>query len=295
MLLLLLQIPCTPRAMFWGQITQVPSCQGTGKGGGTVSLGGRVLPRWQTILGWVSQMGCGGSALPLILQRMLMHAAEEGQKEAERFLWWDYWHTLPRLNPEVDVPAVQIVGYLTSQKEIWDLYHKVYLLRRLAGPLPCGSSQMEGAIQDILSSIRNYLHRQEGNAMLEESQRGATVAALCPSHHMRSHSQSQGRDYQHDKAPWDVREAHWWVLEAVHMLELNIDRLSQEVDSVQCWWPHSWSCSCSHHWVGLWIGMRGPWANIDGRDMWPFWNQRRGCPWLRDPTKSPKGVWPEPN
>ena len=40
----------------------------------------------------------------------------------------------PRLNPEVDVPAVQLVGYWTSQKEIWDLYHEVYLLKRLSGP-----------------------------------------------------------------------------------------------------------------------------------------------------------------
>ena len=69
--------------------------------------------------------------------------------------------------------------------------------------------------------------------MLEEKQRGATVATPWPSQQTRSHSWSQGRDYQHDEALWEAREAHQWALEATHMLELNIDRLSQEVDSNQ--------------------------------------------------------------
>ena len=39
---------------------------------------------------------------------------------------------------EADQSAMKPVGYLTSHKEIRDLYHSVYLLRRLPGPLPCG-------------------------------------------------------------------------------------------------------------------------------------------------------------
>ena len=155
-------------------------------------------------------------------------------RRRQRFICQGHQHTLPRPNPEADVPAIQIVGYQTSQKEIQDLQHKVYLLRRLPGPPACGPSWVEGAIQDILSSIRNCLQREEGTAMSEESQRGASAATLQPSHQTRSHSQFQGRDYQHDEALWEAREAHQWVLEAACMFEFNIDRLSQEVDGIQC-------------------------------------------------------------
>ena len=51
MLLLLLQLPCTPGAMIWEQMAQVPHHQGVGKGGGTVCPGGRAPPRCQFIFG----------------------------------------------------------------------------------------------------------------------------------------------------------------------------------------------------------------------------------------------------
>ena len=53
----------------------------------------------------------GGLHHPIILQRMFMHAPEEGQKEAERFICQGHQHALPRPNLEADVPAVQLVGY----------------------------------------------------------------------------------------------------------------------------------------------------------------------------------------
>ena len=195
-------------------------------------------PRWDV----------GGLHCLLILQRMFVHAANEGQKEAEGFICQGYWCTLPSPNPEADVSTIQIVGYWTCQKEIWDLYHEVYLLRRLPGLPPCGPSWVEGAILDILSSIRNQLQRWKGTTMLEESQRGATVTTPWPRHQMRSTSQSWGRDYQHDGTLQEAREAHRQAFEAAGMLELNIDILIQEVDGIQCWWPHSHSCSCSHCW-----------------------------------------------
>ena len=84
----------------------------------------------------------------------------------------------PRLNLEVNVPAVQLVGYQTSQREIQDLYHEVYLLKRLLSPPPCGPYWIEEAIKDILSSLRSCLQRWGGTTMLEEGQRGAAMAAL---------------------------------------------------------------------------------------------------------------------
>ena len=58
-------------------------------------------PRWDV----------GGLHHPIILQSMLMHAAQEEQKEVERFICQGYQHGLPRPNPEVDVPTIQLVGY----------------------------------------------------------------------------------------------------------------------------------------------------------------------------------------
>ena len=75
---------------------------------------------------------------PFILQRMFVHAAESGQKEAERLIHCGHWHGLPRLDPEVDVPAVQLVGYQTHREDIGDLFHQVYMLKRLPRPPLCG-------------------------------------------------------------------------------------------------------------------------------------------------------------
>ena len=42
----------------------------------------------------------------------------------------------------------------------------------------------------------------------------------------------------------EAREAHQWVLEVVHMPELNIERLSQGVESTPYQHPNSHSSSC---------------------------------------------------
>ena len=71
MLLLLLQLLSSTRIEIWEQVAQVPPC---------------------------------------ILQWMFMHAAESGQKEAERLVCHSCRHGLPRLDPEADASAIQLVG-----------------------------------------------------------------------------------------------------------------------------------------------------------------------------------------
>ena len=44
------------------------------------------------------------------------------------------WQALPSLDAKVDVPAIQIVAFKTTQREIWELYNDVYQLKRLPGP-----------------------------------------------------------------------------------------------------------------------------------------------------------------
>ena len=94
---------------------------------------------------------------PIILQRMFVYATELGQQEAERLIYQGHQYGLPRLNPEMNVPAIQLVGYQTSQEEIQNLFHEVYMLKRLPGLSPCGPKQMEKATRDILSSLRSHL------------------------------------------------------------------------------------------------------------------------------------------
>ena len=85
-------------------------------------------PRWDT----------GGLHHPFILQWMFIHATKFGQKEAERIIHHSYWQGLLKLDPVADISAVQLVGYQMSSKEIRDLYHQVYVLKRFPGPPPCG-------------------------------------------------------------------------------------------------------------------------------------------------------------
>ena len=185
------------------------------------------------------QWEVGGLHHPIILQRIFVHAAKAEQKEAERLICWGYWHSLPGLNPEVVAPTIQLVGYKTSWKEIQDLYHEVYLLKRLPSLLPCRPKLIEEAIQDILSSLRSHLWRWGGITGLEEVQRGAATWPQLQS------SQTWGRDHSCDEALWEAREAHWWTLEATHVLELNIKRLNKDAEGTRCWCAHSCSCSCS--------------------------------------------------
>ena len=70
---------------------------------------------------------------------------------------------------------------------------------------------------------------------------GAGAAILQPSHQTKPHSQTRGRDNLHTKALQEARAAHQWTLDAVHVLEMNIKRLSQEANSTKC--KHHHSCS----------------------------------------------------
>ena len=84
-------------------------------------------------------VGCQGTALPIHPSKDVCKAAESGQKEAERLICHGCWHGLPRLDPKADVPVVKLMGYRISREEIGDLFHQVYMLKRLPGPPPCRS------------------------------------------------------------------------------------------------------------------------------------------------------------
>ena len=130
---------------------------------------------------------------------MFLHATKWGWKEAERFIQQGHQCSLPRPDPEADLPAMKLVGYQTSHKEIRDLYHSVYLLRRSPGPPPCGPQQRSDAIQDILSSLRNCLHRRVYPTAAKEDTQGTVT---------ESQSRPRGRENPHEEDLQETRAAH---------------------------------------------------------------------------------------
>ena len=71
---------------------------------------------------------------------------------------------IPEPNPEADQSAMELVGYQTSRKDIWDVYHSLYLLWRCPGSPSFGASRRRRAIWDILTSLQAWLERQTYSA-----------------------------------------------------------------------------------------------------------------------------------
>ena len=90
---------------------------------------------------------------------MFLHTAEQGHKEAERLVCWGCQGSASEPNLEADYSAMELMGYQTSHKEICDIYHSVYLLRRPPGLPPCEDQQRRRAIHNILSSLPSWLHQ----------------------------------------------------------------------------------------------------------------------------------------
>ena len=72
----------------------------------------------------------------MILHEMFQHTLQQRWREAEHMVCWGHRRGLPKLDPEVDIPAIQLVGPQTSRKEIESLYYEVFKLQRLPGSPP---------------------------------------------------------------------------------------------------------------------------------------------------------------
>ena len=103
--------------------------------------------------------GLGTPHQSVVLHKMFLHAAGWGQKEAECMFHWGCWGSVPKPDPRADQSAMELVGYQTSRREMRDIYHSMYLLRRSPGSPSCREWQRRRAIQDILSSPMVWLQR----------------------------------------------------------------------------------------------------------------------------------------
>ena len=64
---------------------------------------------------------------------------------------------MPQLNPEVGIPAVELVGLETSREELLEIYLEVYKLHRLPGS-PLGEPAIA---QEVLAAVLDCLQRRE--------------------------------------------------------------------------------------------------------------------------------------
>ena len=92
-----------------------------------------------------------------ILHKMFLHAASKGQKEAERVVCQGHWQHMPQLNPEVGMPAIQLVQPETSREELLDIYLKVYKLHRLPGSPPVELAILE----EVSAAIPGHSQEKE--------------------------------------------------------------------------------------------------------------------------------------
>ena len=178
-------------------------------------------PRWDV----------GGPHCLFILQWMFVHATKSRQKEAERLICHSHWQGLPKLDSGPDVSAIQLVGYQMSSKEIGDLYHQVYALKRLPRPLLCGPERAQEITKDIVSSLKDCLRWREGEQTGGDGE--LESASTCLSCHCNQAPQTGRWDTSGEQELTEAREAHLQDLMAAAILEECIERLSQSTTRMQ--------------------------------------------------------------
>ena len=90
-----------------------------------------------------------------MMYKMFRHAADEGQKEAENTVCQGLWEGLPKLDPEADLSAIQLVGPKTTKEEILSLYLEVHKQQMLPGSPPEGPELMQEVLSSFLKAIKD--------------------------------------------------------------------------------------------------------------------------------------------
>ena len=152
----------------------------------------------------------------VVLHKMFQHASEQGQKEVEHMVCLGYWHRYPKLDPEVDVSTIQLVGPQTSRKEIESLYYEMYKLWRLPGSPP---RELE-LIAEVVSSLEDC-QGQEWRETPQTSGEPKSTGIQTPRNRT-----PRGRDASKKRNLAEVREAHHSALAAAATLEGEIKWLS---------------------------------------------------------------------
>ena len=114
-------------------------------------------------------------------------------------------------NPEEDQSVLHLIVYHTSQKELRDVYHSVYLLNRALGSPSCGEVKQKRAIWEILSSLEERLQKRTSSADAEDAPENKMGSASLP---------------MYEVALWEVCRK---VMETAASLQNDLDRLDNEM------------------------------------------------------------------
>ena len=95
-----------------------------------------------------------------MMYEMFRHATNEGQKKAEHTVCQGCWEGFSKLDPEVDLSAIQLIGPETTKEDILSLYPEVYKQQRLPGFPPGGPEMM----QEVVSSFEGHQGWREDRA-----------------------------------------------------------------------------------------------------------------------------------
>ena len=151
----------------------------------------------------------------MVLHDMFQHALQQGQREAECMVYRGHCQGLPKLVPEVDISAIQLVGPQTSRKEIKSLYYKVYKLWSLPGSPP----REPELVEKVMASLEDC-QWQERDKMTQ------MVGKCNPTEVWPPGSRTPRRDVTVGRSLTEVREAHWKALTMAAALEEEIEWLS---------------------------------------------------------------------
>ena len=153
-----------------------------------------------------------------------------------------------------------MVGFRTTREEVQGIYNEVYQQKSLLGPYHMGQSRWRPLIRKYVLPLKSR-HGRGGVLPGWKRMGGTTVSILWPSHKTKSHCWTQVRNEDPHYQPLNkAREAHWRALEATHLLEQDIERLSwaaSRAKHAKCWHPYSHSCSRGGP-KGCMLSLQGP-------------------------------------
>ena len=174
-----------------------------------------------------------------ILHKMFLHAAFEGQKEAEQVVHRGHQQHMPQPNLEA-VPTIQLVQPETSRKELLDIYLEVYKLHRLPSSPPGELAILE----EVSATVLDPSWEEEApNVQVQPSHKSFHSSQIRTPH--------QQRETSMDRSLERVHEVHWKALSAAATLEEEIEKLHRMKGHFQLEVrPRSWD-----HWIseGIWV------------------------------------------
>ena len=139
------------------------------------------IPLW-----WSGRPHC-----PYLLQKMFSQVESMGCKEYNHAGQRGSQQSMLEQEATQEVLATELVGYKTSQEEMFILYQEVYQLKRAPGLVLGDPEKVEGIHQEILNSLKDYLQLKWGPAQPEDAPR------------QRSNTSAQAKFHSHMKAAYD--------------------------------------------------------------------------------------------